>query len=130
MQLRERRPVKAAEVGLLLFLCVELPLRLCVGSVGLGVRIVIPIGGIGPACAAARPAFCVKEELPDLRTAIAIPFFVFPGKRLPATRREIEEGIPAAVIQVAALGPGPTVGPSMGTFGDVALMPDRVQQLS
>ena len=51
------------------------------------------------------------------------------GERWPATRREIEEGVPAAVAEVAALGPGPTVGPSMGTFGDVSLMPDRIQQL-
>ena len=122
MQLWERRPVEAAEVGLLFLLCVELPLRLCVGSVGLGVR--VTVGGVGPACAAARPALCVKEELPDLRAAIAVPFFVLSGRRYSATRREVEEGIPAAFVEVAALVPVPAVGTSVGALGDVAMVPD------
>ena len=80
MQLWERCPVEAAEVGLHLWGGGGfLPLRLGVGSVGLGVR--VAVGSVRPACAAARPALLVEEELPDLRAAIAIPFFVFSGRR-------------------------------------------------
>ena len=124
MQLGKGRPLKAAEVGLLFFRRLELPLRLSVGSVGFGVDVGGVVGSVGAAGAAARPAFLVEEELRDLRTAIAVPYFVFLGKRSPATRRKIEEGVPAAVVEVAALGPRPTFGPSLGTLSDVALMPD------
>ena len=79
MQLLGRRALEAAEVSLLLLRRFELPLRLGVGSVRLGVRVVI--GGVGPAGAAVWPALLVEEELCDLRPAIAVPYFVSLGKR-------------------------------------------------
>ena len=81
MQLGKGRPLKAAEVGLLFFRRLELPLRLGVGSVCFGVGVGGVVGSVGAAGAAARPAFLVEEELRDLRTAIAVPYFVSLGKR-------------------------------------------------
>ena len=85
MQLGKSRPLKAAEVGLLFFHRLELPLRLGVGSVGLGVRVGGVVGSVGPAGSAARPALLVEEELLGLRTATEVPYFVSLGKRCPAT---------------------------------------------
>ena len=122
VQLLGRRALEAAEVSLLLLRRFELPLRLCVGGVRLRVRVVV--GCVGPAGAAVWPALLVEEELRDLRTTIAVPYFVFLGKRLPATRREIEEGFPAAVVEVSAPGRCPAVRPSLWGLRDVALVPD------